>query len=60
MRKGDVLTIHGNTYRLYWKTALDGKTYCRVKVYPEHGWPYQYRWYFKTKKAAQIHILATE
>ena len=59
MRKSDVIEKNGKTYLLYWQTALDGKTWCRVKVI--HGKnTYQYKYYFKTKKAARTHILIEE
>lgn len=58
VRKSDMIEKNGNIYVLYWQTALDGKTWCRVKVYSHHGTHKgQYRYYFKTKKAAKTHIL---
>lgn len=60
MRASDIIKHNGKTYTLYWQTALDGKTWCRVKVKDERGREHQYRHYFKTKKAARIHILACE
>lgn len=60
MRKSDIIELNGKTYFLYWDTALDGKTWCRVKVRDGRGQEYQYSHYFKTKKAARLHILITE
>ena len=59
MRKSDIIKKGDLTFILYWQTALDGKTWCRVKVYDEkRGTKYQYQNYFKTKKSARAHILA--
>lgn len=58
-RKSDIIEKDGITYVLYWQTALDGKTWCRVKVY-DNGKKYQYRYYFETKKAARQHISICE
>ena len=54
----DSITRNGLTYVLYWQTALDGKTWCRVKVFGSYDRTWQYPYYFKTKKAARLHILA--
>lgn len=35
MRVSDIIRHNGKTYTLYWQTALDGKTWCRVKVKDE-------------------------
>lgn len=60
VRKSDIIEKNGNIYVLYWKTAPDGKTWCRVAVYSHNGCHKRdYRYYFKTKKAARIHILMT-
>ena len=57
-RKSDIIEKNGNIYVLYWKTALDGKRWCRVKVYTHNGnHKRDYKYYFKTKKAAKTHIL---
>lgn len=56
----DYLQHGGKLYRLYWQTAMDGKTWCRVAVTDDRGRKYQYPYYFKTKKAARIHILTCE
>ena len=37
MRTQDIISHGGNTYYLYWQTALDGKTWCRVKVLDDRG-----------------------
>ena len=58
MRTADIIKHGGKTYFLYWQTAMDGKTWCRVKVRDERGREYQYHLYFKTNKAARLHILA--
>lgn len=61
MRKNDTIELNGKTFVLYWQTALDGKRYCRIKVYDNTNSyiaSYQYRFYFKTKKAARAHILS--
>lgn len=61
VRKSDIVEKNGNIYVLYWQTALDGKTWCRVAVYSRNGcYNRNYGYYFKTKKAAKIHILAME
>lgn len=60
MRKSDVIEANGKTFVLYWKTALDGKMWCRIKVHDHTSElieSYTYRFYFKTKKAAREHIL---
>lgn len=60
MKKSDIIHKNGMEYILYWKTALDGKTFCRVKVHdPIRKTSYDYMYYFRTKKAAKIHILST-
>lgn len=46
-------------YELYWDTALDGKTWCRVKVLGPDGSKRQYTHYFRTKRAAQLHIITS-
>ena len=59
MRVADTITNGTLTYSIYWQTAMDGKRYCRVKVYDsQRGTTYQYGYYFKTKKAARLHISA--
>ena len=60
MRAQDIISHGGNTYYLYWQTALDGKTWCRVKVLDDRGRAYRYPRYFRTKKAARLDILATQ
>lgn len=57
----DVISVNGRVYSLLWQTALDGKTWCRVKVYePKRDRRYMYGLYFRTKKAARINIAWNE
>lgn len=58
MRKQDIIEVGGYIFSLYWQTALDGKTWCRVKYSDKPGNTKQWPWYYKTKKAAKIDIMA--
>lgn len=50
MRASDIIKRNGKTYTLYWQTALDGKTWCRVKVKDERGSEYQISALFQNEK----------
>lgn len=53
----DVFAVNGRVYYLFWQTAMDGKTWCRVRVFDQkRNRRYMYGLYFKTKKAARIDI----
>ena len=58
MRQSDIIHHNGEIYGLYWQTAMDGRTWCRVRVMDSRGRVYQYPRYFRTKKAARLDILA--
>lgn len=59
--RSDVFSANSRVYSLFWQTALDGKTWCRVKVYePKRNRRYMYGLYFRTKKAARINIALCE
>lgn len=57
MRKQDIIEVGEYTFSLYWQTALDGKTWCRVKYTDKAGKARQWPYFYKTKKAAKIDIV---
>lgn len=59
MKENKYFKWNGVLYELYWDTAMDRKTWCRVKVLGQDGRKYQYPYYFRTKRAAQVHIISS-
>jgi len=49
---------NGVIYEIYWDT-VDGKRLCRVKVINKDGSRKKYSYCFRTKRAAERHIIAS-